>query len=274
MHEKLCQAVVDVPPHQQGLIEGDNDLIEKKGVACAHSLNRVGEDRTTWVRLCNPSDEPIKIYEGTTLGSFEPDIKNSVFVGQVDATSSQATNSESNPALEKLVDEAKVNQAEKQQLQSLLHEFADVFSWQGELGWTSQIKHEIHTGSATPLRSRPRQTGHHEKAKVDKLLQDMLANDIIEKSTSPWASPIVLATKKDGSTRFCVDYRRLNSVTEDTAYPLPRIDETLDCLGNSQWFSTLDLASGYWQVEQKRQSRSQHLSLTVDSISSRSCPSV
>ena len=249
MHEKLCRAVVDVPPHQQGLIEGDNDLIEKKGVACAHSLNRVGEDRTTWVRLCNPSDEPIKIYEGTTLGSFEPDIKNSVFVGQVDATSSQATNSESNPALEKLVDEAKVNQAEKQQLQSLLHEFADVFSWQGELGRTSQIKHEIHTGSATPLRSRPRQTGHHEKAKVDKLLQDMLANDIIEESTSPWASPIVLATKKDGSTRFCVDYRRLNSVTEDTAYPLPRIDETLDCLGNSQWFSTLDLASGYWQVE-------------------------
>ena len=77
--------------------------------------------------MCNPSDEPIKIYEGTTLGSFEPDIKNSVFVGQVDATSSQATNSESNPALEKLVDEAKVNQAEKQQLQSLLHEFADVF---------------------------------------------------------------------------------------------------------------------------------------------------
>ena len=98
--------------------------------------------------MCNPSDEPIKIYEGTTLGSFEPDIKNSVFVGQVDATSSQATNSESNPALEKLVDEAKVNQAEKQQLQSLLHEFADVFSWQGELGRTSQIKHEIHNRTA------------------------------------------------------------------------------------------------------------------------------
>ena len=77
----------------------------------------------------------------------------------------------------------------------------------------------------------------------------MLANDIIEESSSPWASPIVLATKKDGSTRFCVDYRRLNSVTEDVAYPLPRIDEALDCLGNSEWFSTLDLASGYWQVE-------------------------
>ena len=105
---------------------------------------------------------------------------------------------------------------------------------------------------ATPLiilAKFPRQTGHHEKAQVDKLLQDMLANDVIEECTSPWASPIVLATKKDGSTRFCVDYRRLNSVTEDTTYPFPRIEETLDSLGNSQWFSTLDLASGYWQVE-------------------------
>jgi hypothetical protein len=84
---------------------------------------------------------------------------------------------------------------------------------------------------------------------VQELLSDMLDKDIIQPSSSPWASPIVLVKKKDGSFRFCVDYRKLNEVTHKDAYPLPRIDDTLNTLAGSQWFSTLDLLSGYWQVE-------------------------
>ena len=73
--------------------------------------------------------------------------------------------------------------------------------------------------------------------------------DMENASKSAWSSPIVLVRKKDQTWRFCIDFRKVNSVTEKDSYPLPRIDATLDCFSGARFFSTLDLASGYWQVE-------------------------
>ncbi|KAK2893391.1 hypothetical protein Q8A73_015875 [Channa argus] len=81
------------------------------------------------------------------------------------------------------------------------------------------------------------------------LIESMVANDIIEPSDSPWAAPMVMVRKKTGKWRPCVDYRGLNAITRKDSFPLPRIDDALDYVAGSCWFSSLDLRSGYWQVE-------------------------
>ena len=93
----------------------------------------------------------------------------------------------------------------------------------------------------------------------------MLQKNAIQPSSSPWASPIVLV-KKDGNSRFCMDYCKLNAVTRKDAYPLLQIDETLDTLSGSQWFTTLDLASGYWQVELAEEDQQKSAFCTMDGL--------
>ena len=80
-------------------------------------------------------------------------------------------------------------------------------------------------------------------------LKEMEAHNIIRESTSPYAAPVVMVPKKEGEMRFCIDYRQLNKATVKDRYPLPRIDDTIDALHGAQYFSTLDLFSGYWQIE-------------------------
>ncbi|GFW72432.1 hypothetical protein TNCV_3796601 [Trichonephila clavipes] len=118
-----------------------------------------------------------------------------------------------------------------------------------DIGHTTVTQHRIDTADHPPIKQHPRRLPFAKQEEVGTLLREMQENDIIEPSSSPWASPIVLVRKKDGSTRFCVDYRKLNDVTKKDSYPLPRIDDTLDTLSGHKWFSTLDLKSGYWQVE-------------------------
>ena len=80
---------------------------------------------------------------------------------------------------------------------------------------------------------------------VDKNIKDMLNKGIIQESNSPWSQPLVIITKKDGSPRFCVDFRNLNNITRQQIIPMPRIDEVLCSLGDACYYTMLDLASGY-----------------------------
>ena len=136
------------------------------------------------------------------------------------------------------------------QVKELLLKHKDVFAKdKTDLGRTNVVKHTINTGDAAPVKQNPRRLPLSKREVVKDEVFKMLQQGIIEPSQSAWSSPIVLVQKKDGSTRFCVDYRKLNNLTLKDSYPLPRIDESLDTLRGAKWFSTLDLQSGYFQVE-------------------------
>ena len=119
---------------------------------------------------------------------------------------------------------------------------------EGERGETDLTQFQIETGDATPKRQPARRIPFAVREEVNRQLDRMASSGVIQPSNSPWASPIVLVRKRDGSMRFCVDYRQLNSLTKKDTFPLPRIDDLLDQLGKAQFFSILDLASGYWQI--------------------------
>ena len=115
-------------------------------------------------------------------------------------------------------------------------------------GYTDHLPFEINTGNARPIAQRPYRLPVAYEKEVNDQLAAMQRDNIISLSKSPWSSPLVVVKKKDASLRLCVDYRRLNSITEGDSFPLPSIEELLLKVRNSKYFSTLDLKAGYHQV--------------------------
>ncbi|KAJ8351885.1 hypothetical protein SKAU_G00233610 [Synaphobranchus kaupii] len=138
---------------------------------------------------------------------------------------------------------------QQQQFQELIRRWTGVFAAHEDFGKTNAVLHNIPTGEAPPSRKRYRPLPPSLFSELRPLLREMLESRVITEIASPWAAPVVLVRKKDGAWRFCVDYRWLNAVSHRDAYPLPRIEESLTGLKQADWYSTLDLVSGYWQVE-------------------------
>ena len=143
---------------------------------------------------------------------------------------------------------ASLTSEQQEDLHKLLREYQDVFSKQGDpISSTSLVEHEIHT-TGRPIRQPFRRQNPIIREIEQQQVKEMLRDGVIRPSSSPWASPVVMVKKKDGSMRFCVDFRQMNDATIKDAHPLPRIDDTLESLYGAQYFTTLDLKSGYWQV--------------------------
>ena len=139
---------------------------------------------------------------------------------------------------------------QQQKAKDVIKEYSFLFAMGTlDLGKTNLVKHKIELTDYTPIKDRYHRIPPHQYEEVRKHLKEMLDVGAIRRSNSPWASPVVLVRKKDGSLRFFIDLRKLNARTIKDAYSLPRIEDALDSLNGACIFTSLDLKSGYWQVE-------------------------
>lgn len=246
-----CEHLADI-----GLIEPSKELCESKNIILTPGVISTQEvDKV--VNIANRSSLPVVLQSNMKVGScesfYEAEPKESERCASVVVDiSSEIPASEQLP--EYLIDLWKrssvhLSNEESEALADLLVRYQSAFSKSSDdLGRSDKVQHRINTGQAVPIKQAPRRLPigkrETEKAEVEKLLD----RGLIEPSISAWSSPTVLVNKKDGSTRLCIDYRKLNDVTVKDAYPLPRVDECLDALSGSKWFSCMDLNSGFYQI--------------------------
>ena len=203
------------------------------------------------LRLMNVSETETVLPKGSHIGTLNP-------VSTVKKSLSPKASENIPEHLRDLYERTIVGMTSKQSSEvfKLLVKYSSVFSRSDEdIGRTGIVRHKIDTGNAHPIKQPLRRNPVHMNPEIDKQIDDMLSKDVIQHSSSPWSSGIVLVTKKDGTKRFCIDYRKLNDVTVKDSYPLPRIDDSLEQLSGAQWFSCLDLNAGYWQVEVAEEDR-------------------
>ena len=233
-----------------GYVEPSMDLMAKSQICVMGGIVETTSSALS-MALLNYGSDDITIYKNTNMGTCESYFEPEMSHGRISVVQQTQQTNILPEHLQDLYNRSSnhLTEHEKQELITLLCKYENVFSKSPEdIGSTNVVKHSIDTGTAAPIRQPPRRPpiGQRqvEREEIDKMLQ----RGIIEPSTSAWSSPVVIVKKKDGSPRFCVDYRKLNDVTVKDAYPLPRVDDCIDALSGSKFFSSLDLNSGYWQV--------------------------
>lgn len=152
----------------------------------------------------------------------------------------------------------------KYKLEKVLQTYKQCFATNNVQLGNTEVEMKIELTSTQPIVYRPYRLSYEERKIVRQIIDDLLRNDIIEPTTSPYASPVLLVKKKTGDMRMCVDYRKLNAVTVKDKYPLPRMEDQLDRLSGSDCFTTLDLKSGYHQLKIAKDSRPLTAFITPD----------
>jgi Reverse transcriptase (RNA-dependent DNA polymerase) len=209
------------------------------------------------ITVCNTRNTSLKLEKGTIIGMTE-------MAERTDDSITTATRStysnDRQIAVHNLIEDiinklpADIARDNSQRMRNILWKYSDCLSINDfDLGYTDLVEHTIDTGSATPIRQTLRRQPVAYQRQIDEHVQQMLQTGVIVPSTSQWSSNVCLVKKKNGQLRFAVDYRHINAITTIPAYPMPRVDACLDSLGNSTWYSTMDLRAAFWQVKQAEQ---------------------
>ena len=149
-----------------------------------------------------------------------------------------------------------LSEGQRGQFSSLVTEYEDNFSKDSsDLEKSGLLEHAIDTGDCKQVKQPLRRLPLYQREVIDEQLDELLATGRVETSQSPWSSPVVLERKHDGTYLMCFYFRKLNESTKKDAIPLLRTDDLLKALGGAQWFSSLDLTSGYWQMQVKEEDR-------------------
>ena len=221
-----------------GMVEPS--LFNKKGVSKLHVARTASlpEKGLLSVRVLNLAYEPEILYKNTKLGKFEP-FKNTETVAviepiiakldnmessinQPEVKASTTTDVESTTTVPIDLSSAELTLEQKHELQN---EFGDIFAVdKTDFGFTDLVQHCIDVGDHSPIKSKPYRASFSQHPIIEEQSKTMLEKNIIRPSMSPWSSNVVLIAKKDGSRRFCIDFRKLNKITKKETYPLPQID--------------------------------------------------
>ena len=244
--ETIIECLVQNPEVKEGIIL-DQHICDK--LLVANSIVKVKNNNRINVSILNVSEKPISIDPNLSL-TLIPITKNEICLSQPNANCYERTNE-----VLKQLRTSHLNSEESEILYDICSQYADIFHLpDDELTSTSAIKHEIKTSSSQPINVKSYRFPEVHKDEVRTQIGKMLEQNIIKPSTSPWSSPIWIVPKKVDASgkrkwRIVIDYRKLNDVTIGESYPIPQINEILDQLGNSKYFTTLDLASGFHQIE-------------------------
>ena len=202
---------------------------------CSVVMNEKG---TCEILIMNDSDKWHTMKESTIIGEFKENADiYSIQINNIQEVSQKPV-------------EIQAPDDKKTQVSALIDNNKDLFAATDlELTQTKTVVMKVDTGDHEPISLRPYRVPLNKREVISKAVDEMLEAQIIEPSQSPWSFPVVVVGKKDGSQRFCVDFRQLNKITRLNSYPLPVIDDILAILGKAKYFTSLDLKSGYWQVK-------------------------
>ncbi|UYV79989.1 K02A2.6-like [Cordylochernes scorpioides] len=265
---KIVVTNQDVFGSRDVVVTGSKRLQLEKGLFIPSSLVRFLHGRAVlWVTNSThqsqviPSDMKIGTMQDLEVGS----ISNLEACSEI-AVKGEVTSPDVRECLISMI-YTDLEETKKNRLLTCLNEFSDIFDFEKKsFPVSGEIKHKIDTSDYPPVRQRPYRVSPAERRVIQSEVEKMMETKIIRPSSSPWASPVILVRKKDGSLRFCVDYRRLNKITKKDVYPLPRIDDALDTLSGSRYFSTMDMRSGYWQIEVDDKDREKTAFITPDGL--------